>query len=533
MKQYVIFLKRHLGRTLSVSLLGIFTSLAMVYAGYSLSFFYAAYEYEGDKVKALLCTFLIELGIWLTAMLIYYIASLTKAKIQQKLKNELRSLVSGKIASLDYTQFTSKDSGHYVSWLTNDVDQIYSQSFSPLFSGIENLATAVFSLGALCLLSPFIALAAVILLVVISVLPQLTNKRLQEANKERSAAMEIGTESYKDVVMGSPIFFLTNLRNCICERISVASEKAELADYRFNCTNTTAQSLISTVSMIGQCILLFVTLLVAIAGATPAGAVLSVGNLAGSFFNGAGGFVRSYMTVKVSKPLWEKFRVDTTYPDTVKSDIDEIPEITLHNVSFQYGNQVILQNKNYSFHAGCKYAVMGESGSGKTTLTKIILGLLPGYSGEIRYGQVEQKHILLESLHRHIAYVDQQVYLFQDTFRFNITLGQFFTDREIMAVIKRCRLEDFINSLPDGLDTVITENGKNLSGGQRQRIALARGLIRNVQYIVLDEGTSALDETNALDIETNLLSTPQLGVIIITHNLRDSTRDQLTAVYQL
>ena len=103
MKQYVIFLKRHLGRTLSVSLLGIFTSLAMVYAGYSLSFFYAAYEYEGDKVKALLCTFLIELGIWLTAMLIYYIASLTKAKIQQKLKNELRSLVSGKIASLDYT----------------------------------------------------------------------------------------------------------------------------------------------------------------------------------------------------------------------------------------------------------------------------------------------------------------------------------------------------------------------------------------------------------------------------------------------
>ena len=76
--------------------------------------------------------------------------------------------------------------------------------------------------------------------------------------------------------------------NCICERISAASEKAELADYRFNCTNTTAQSLISTVSMMGQCILLLVTLLVAAAGATPAGAVLSVGNLAGSFFNGAG-----------------------------------------------------------------------------------------------------------------------------------------------------------------------------------------------------------------------------------------------------
>lgn len=129
--------------------------------------------------------------------------------------------------------------------------------------------------------------------------------------------------------------------------------------------------------------------------------------------------------------------------------------------------------------------------------------------------------------------MDQQVYLFQDTIRFNITLGQPFTDREIMAVIKRCRLEDFVNSLPDSLDTVIKENGKNLSGGQRQRIALARGLIRNVQYIILDEGTSALDEANALDIENNLLNTPQLSVIIITHNLRDSIQEQLTAVYQL
>lgn len=80
---------------------------------------------------------------------------------------------------------------------------------------------------------------------------------------------------------------------------------------------------------------------------------------------------------------------------------------------------------------------------------------------------------------------------------------------------------------------MIKENGKNLSGGQRQRIALARGLIRNVQYIILDEGTSALDEANALDIEKNLLHTPQLCVIIITHNLRDSIREQLTAVCQL
>ena len=102
-----------------------------------------------------------------------------------------------------------------------------------------------------------------------------------------------------------------------------------------------------------------------------------------------------------------------------------------------------------------------------------------------------------------------------------------------MAVVRKCCLEDYVCSLPDGLDTVIMENGKNLSGGQRQRIALARALIRKVQYIILDEGTSALDEANALDIENNLLSTQDMGVIIITHNLRDCIREKLTAVYSL
>lgn len=193
----------------------------------------------------------------------------------------------------------------------------------------------------------------------------------------------------------------------------------------------------------------------------------------------------------------------------------------------------MLQNKNYTFEAGGKYAIMGESGSGKTTLTKIILGLLPDYTGSVEYGNLEQCKVNLDSLYRHIAYVDQQVYLFQDTVRFNITLGKNYTDEEIMAVIKNCRLEDYVESLPDGLDTVITENGKNLSGGQRQRIALARGLIRKVKYIILDEGTSALDETNALDIESNLLDTPDLGVIIITHNLREAVRHKLTCIYSM
>lgn len=533
MKQYKLLIRKNPGGVIGVGILNIITSFAMVFAGYSLSFLYTAYEYEGNKVRALMYTFAIVLGIWLIAMLSLYISTLASAKFQQKIKTQLRGLVSGKISKLDYIEFTGKDSGHYVSWLTNDVDQMYSQSFATLFIGIENLATAIFALGALCMLSPYIGTAAVLLLVIISVLPQLTGKKLQAANAERSQAMEVCTEKYKDVIMGSTIFFLTNLRHRICERIVAASKQVEQVNYYYNKTNASVQILISTVSMVGQVILLFVTLLAAAFGATPAGAALSVGNLAGSFFNGAGDLVQSFMTIKASGPLWEKFKLHPVNEVEQKNYILDLPEIRVENLSFQYAEQPVLHNKSYSFQSGGKYAIMGESGSGKTTLTKIILGMLPGYTGSVWYGDMEQKNIKPESLYQQIAYVDQQVYMFQDTVRFNITLGQQYTDEEVMAVVQICCLEDYVSSLPDGLDTVILENGKNLSGGQRQRIALARGLIRKVKYIILDEGTSALDEANALDIESNLLEKHELGVIIITHHLREAVREKLTAVYAL
>ncbi len=533
MKQYRSILRKNFGSIVGAALLTAAASFAMVFAGYSLSFLYTAFAYEGGKAKALVYTFAIVLAIWLAAMLLYGASLLVTSKVQKKLKNELRHMVGTKIAALSYRDFASRDSGHYVSWLTNDVNEIYTQSFASLFSGIENFATAAFSFGALCLLSPYIGIAAVVLLAVMSVLPQLTNRKLQKANADRSAALEVSTEKYKDVVMGSTIFVLANSRNRIWERIAAASGQAEQVCYRCSRTTITVQILISTVSMAGQIILLFVTLLAAAAGATPAGAALSVGNLAGSFFGGAGSFVQCFMAVKSSKPLWEKFYVDENEAQSEKTGVDKFSKISLTNVSFRYGERAVLEHKNYDFCAGGKYAIMGESGSGKTTLVKIILGLLPDYTGMVLYDGLEQRDIRTESLYDRIAYVDQQVYLFQDTLRFNITLGKAYTDAEVMEALRECCLEAYVQSLPKGLDTVIMENGKNLSGGQRQRIALARARIRKVQYIILDEGTAALDEANAAEIENALLTAADLGVILITHNLRPCIREKLTAVYSL
>lgn len=532
MRKFRQILRQNWAGAAGVAVLKALASLTMVCAGYSLSFLVTACEYGGNKVRALTITLGIVLAVWLSAMGIYYLSCLAQAKFRQHIKTQLRGMIGETVCALDYGEFIGRDCGSYVSWLTNDVDQLYTQSFAALFTMIEELSAALFSFAALLALSWQVGAAALVLLAVISVAPQFASPLLQEATRRRSEALETSTERYKDVLMGSSIFFLSDLREQIARRILRASREAEQVCWCCDRTNATVQTLITTVSMVGQVVLVFITLLSVVTGTTPTGAALSVGNLSGSFFNGAGAFVQAVMTLQASKPLWVKFCPDSGTSQQGAA-LESVPEIRLENVSFRYGDSPVLEHESCTFRAGGKYALMGESGSGKSTLARLILGLLPGYTGRITYGGAEQRELASGELYRHIAYMDQQVYLFQDTLRYNITLGQPYTDAEVMAVIRKCRLEAFLDSLPDGLDTPILENGKNLSGGQRQRIALARSLIRRTSFLILDEGTSALDEENALEIENALLDTEDLGVILITHDLRDTVRHRLTSIHTL
>lgn len=124
-------------------------------------------------------------------------------------------------------------------------------------------------------------------------------------------------------------------------------------------------------------------------------------------------------------------------------------------------------------------------------------------------------------------------FLFRGTIRDNITLGEDFSEEAIEQVIAECALEDVIEKMPDGLDTSVGEAGRLLSGGQKQRIALARGLIRGKRIILVDEGTSSLDEESTVKVEEHLIQNPDLTVIMITHQLRDQIVEQLDGVLAL
>lgn len=193
-----------------------------------------------------------------------------------------------------------------------------------------------------------------------------------------------------------------------------------------------------------------------------------------------------------------------------------------HNVNFRYGNkELILEDISLSIHRGEKIAIVGESGSGKTTLAKLLLRFYEPESGEILLNGNNINKVDLLALRKGIAYVDQNTFLFSDTIRNNLTLGNAdATDEEIDWACKISQADEFIRKLPFGFDTPLDENGMNLSGGQRQRLAIARALLKQPQLLILDEATSNLDTITEASIKKTMFHLEEnVTCVIIAHKL--------------
>lgn len=199
-----------------------------------------------------------------------------------------------------------------------------------------------------------------------------------------------------------------------------------------------------------------------------------------------------------------------------------IDKLEFQNVDFRYGNrELTLENVSFSIYKGDRIAIVGESGSGKTTLAKLLLRFYEPESGNIMMNGEKIENLDLHALRQAIAYVDQNTFLFSDSIKDNLKLGNAkATDEEIEKACTISRADEFIKKLPWGYDTPLDENGMNLSGGQRQRLAIARALLKKPQILILDEATSNLDTITEAGIKSTISqSDKDITYIIIAHRL--------------
>ena len=262
---------------------------------------------------------------------------------------------------------------------------------------------------------------------------------------------------------------------------------------------------------------------------------INYGKTPGEFTAFITAFLLAYQpAAKISK-LWVELQKSLTQSFFMFKLIDTKPQnvscgdksldggqgsITFSDVSFGYENDEVSINK-VSFHLnhGEKIAIVGKSGAGKSTLVDLILGFYGPNNGIIKIGSTDISSILPIDLKNHIAFISQDVFLFDDTIEENIRDGfSSASKEEINSAVKSAKVDNFTADFPLGLQTIVGSNGSNLSGGQKQRVAIARGLLKKASIYIFDEATSALDVENEREIMTALLKTLENEtVIFITH----------------
>lgn len=202
---------------------------------------------------------------------------------------------------------------------------------------------------------------------------------------------------------------------------------------------------------------------------------------------------------------------------------DSIGNIIFDDVTFAYGTrQNVFEHLNLKIEHGKLTAIVGESGSGKTTLASLLQNLYPINEGIITIGEWNLQSLSMKSVRKLVASVPQQITLFSGTIAENIAFGEYSPDmKKIVHLIKLLGLDEFITSLPEGLNTYVGENGAMLSGGQKQRISIARALYKDPEILILDEATSSLDSASEQYVQQTLKTFRSQGktIIVIAHRL--------------
>ncbi len=239
------------------------------------------------------------------------------------------------------------------------------------------------------------------------------------------------------------------------------------------------------------------------------------------------GFIQSYQDASISmERLNEIHELEDEEPmeKTFATQLPEDKTININQLSFKYpsaGNEPVLSNINLQFAAGKTTAIVGMSGSGKTTLLKLLLGFYTPLSGEIKIGNSDLFNIQPKFWRQQCGVVMQDGFIFSDSIANNIAVGEDYPNPEKLSnAVKMANIQDFINSLPLGLQTKIGSEGNGISQGQRQRLLIARAIYKNPEYLFFDEATNALDANNESQIVTNMEQfTKGKTVVVVAHRL--------------
>lgn len=443
----------------------------------------------------------------------------------QRAMQQYRDYAFSRLTQKSLRSFSKEGTALYVSALTNDCTSIENNYLAATFTLIELLFCFLGALIMMLYYSPVMLVLAVALSFLPVAVSMTAGNRLTEQEKEISKKNERFVSIVNELLSGFPVIKSFRAETQASHLFSQRNEQAEEAKKNKRRTEQLISLLANDAGIIAQMGIFLAGAWLAISGkGVTAGVVIVFVQLMNYILNPISQVPLLWSNRKAAIALMEK--LSDALSENVREEGREklngfSEKIEVKDLTYGYEPEShVLKDMDAQFDAGKSYAIVGGSGSGKSTLLNLLMGSSSNYQGEICIDGVSIKNIESESLYQLMTSVQQNVFVFNDTIRNNVTMFHEFPDKEVTLALERSGLSEFIEKR--GEEFVCGENGANLSGGERQRISIARALLRKSPILLVDEATAALDAATARAVSFSILNLVGMTRIVVTHRLEEA-----------
>ena len=477
---------------------------------------------SGDSDKFLIIT-ISSISLIIVMFLTEYIDGLVMSSYIKNTVNYLRTDIFSKIINKDIKDFSLDNSGKYISILYNDLKIIEDNFFNNLFQVISCFISFIISLVVLFSISPTIVIFISIFGVLGFIIPNALSKKLVIQKNEYSQNLEQVTSITKDLFSGFEVIKGFNISNKINEIFKTASTNVETSKKKYSILEGIIRGFSLSFSVTIYLGVLLLGGYLMYKKSITVGTAIIIIQLSTHIVGPVKLSISLINQIRSVAMIADKIEeiLEDTHDDFENTKLENFSKsICIENLNFSYTEErKALDNINITFDKNKKYAIVGESGSGKSTLIKLLMRYYNDYDGKILIDNSNLKNIYSCDLYKNMSMIQQNIFMFDDSIKENIRLYSNHDDKDILDACKRSGLDKLLNKLPNGINSLVGENGNKLSGGEKQRIAIARALINNTQILILDESTSALDNETAYNLENSLLNLENLTLITVTHKL--------------
>jgi len=449
--------------------------------------------------------------------------------ITTRLVTDLRRQMFDRILRLPTQTFHDQSAGKFISRVLHDVNNVSQAATNVLVSAVRESLTALALLTYLLYLDWKLTLITLAVAPVIAALLKAFGQRIRQASRTNILAMRAISHTIEETVAAHKVVKIYAGQQQLAKRFHDDTERFRRSLMR----EAVPASALTPITHMAASIAVALIIYLALSQST-GGAGATAGGFA-SFITAMLMLIAPIKQLTTISPMLERglaacesiFEL-LDYPVENEQGRIELKrvrgDIVFDRVSFSYPGteRPALREVSFMIPAGKTYALVGGSGGGKTTISALIPRFYSPTSGTIRIDGHDIQDVDLASLRQQIALVSQDIVLFNDTVANNIAFGSAGkkSREDIIAAAQAAHAWEFIQQLPDGLDTYIGEDGARLSGGQRQRIAIARALLKDAPILILDEATSALDTESERQVQAALATLMQgRTTLVIAHRL--------------